>query len=222
MSDFNLYAPSTQFALEDIHQLLLQDSVSTRILEKNIQPVEGETVGVRLNLNLLKNTGVAIQTIHKNDGSNYQNNKGLFNGEVISYQEAVFLKDVFFNVNQLARENIASGKNNKYAMASVDGSFISNQIPQDFEGMDIKFNPKNQHLFVDENNDAVHYAEYVVVLGHRAFACGKIIYHTLESAPKKSGDTLSNTNVLSTPKEVLIDIPESLLGVRPTMHRKAF
>lgn len=199
------YSPKQTLTSEELLKTLYSDKVSTKILEKNIEIEVNDIIGVRLNLNVLKNTGVAVQTIHSNDGAKYEENKGLFNGEAIKYAEAVYLGDCFFNVNQSGREKIASGESSKFAMASIDGKFQSYDIPHGFIGIEIKFNPMKQHLFVDENNEAIQYAEYVIVLGHRAFACGKVVYHNLETAPQKVGNIPSQTVINAESK--IIDIP---------------
>ena len=48
-----------------VSKLLEQDATASRVLEKGLVPAAGDLVGVRLNLNVLKSTGQAIQTIHR-------------------------------------------------------------------------------------------------------------------------------------------------------------
>ena len=103
------------------------------------------------------------------------------------------VKNAYFNVSQSAREAIAEGRQHKFAMASVDGEFVSTDVPQDFEGVQLRFNPKEQHLFVDENNNAVHYAREVIVFGNRVYARGGIVYHTPTTAPQRAGDYPTKT-----------------------------
>ena len=186
---------------QEISALLDQDSVAKRIMAKGKFPAQGQLVGVRLNLNVMKSTGKAIQTLH--EGTNqlgYRRNKGFYNGEAAGYAQAVVLQGAYFNVSQAGREAIATGQNHKFAMASIDGALVSTTVPENFEGVEISFNPKSQHLFVDSNNQAVHSAEEVVVLGNRAYARGKIVYHTELSAPARAGDFPSNTKVLPAPE----------------------
>lgn len=76
-------------------------------------------------------------------------------------------------------------------MASVDGEYLTTVVPPDFEGVEIRFNPKTHHLFVDSNNHAVRSADEVVVFGHRVYARGKITYHTPQSAPQREGNAPS-------------------------------
>lgn len=177
-----------------VNEALKSDTTVQRILEKNNFPSSGEMVGVRLNLNVLKNTGCAVQTLHKPTNKHgYKKNKGFYNGEACGYAQAIVLKNAYFNVSQGAREAIAEGRQHKFAMASVDGEFASCTVPKEFEGVEIRFNPKEQHLFVDVDNNAVHFAEEVVVFGHRAYARGQIVYHTYQTAPQRAGDFPSKT-----------------------------
>lgn len=183
---------------EDVLTALNSDATAQRIMEKDQFPVCGDKVGVRLNLNVLKNTGCAVQTLHKSTNTAaYKKNKGFYNGEACGYAQAVVVKNAYFNVNQTAREAIAQGRQHKFAMASVDGEFVSIAVPENFEGLEIRFNPKEQHLFVDGNHNAIHFAEEVVVFGHRAYARGHIVYHTDISVPKRAGDFPSKTTLKS-------------------------
>lgn len=189
-------APCTQ----DSHAAILalqNDSVAQRVIKRNDFPATGDLVGVRLNLNLLKSTGIAAQTLHRGSGMSYQKNTGLFRGLARGYAQVVHLKDAYFNVNQTSRENIAGGSQNKHPMASIDGLFEQDN-PEHFQGVEIRFNPKNHHLFVDEHGQAIHYAEEVLIIGHRAYARGHIIYHSLESSPKRKGDQPTQTKILET------------------------
>lgn len=176
-------------------EAVLSDATAVRIMSKGLAPHDGDLVGVRLNLNLLKNKGVPIQTIHAgNHSGGHIRNKGLFNGAAIAYQKVVTLKNAYFNVSQSSRENIASGKSSKFPMASVDGIFVeSNEI--NFNGVEIRFNPKRAHLFTDMNDRPVRCAEEVTIYAHRAYARGAIEYYTIDNAPEKAGDALSMVNL---------------------------
>lgn len=183
--------------VQEVEKLLEKDVVAVRVREKGIAPVAGDLVGVRLNLNVMKTTGKAIQTLHL--GTNqlgYRRNKGFYGGEACGYAQAVRLKNAYFNVSQGGREAIATGQHSKFPMASVDGELVSTQIPDDFEGVEIRFNPKAHHLFVDANDQGVHSAEDVIILGSRVYARGKVTYHTELSAPKRAGDYPSATKLL--------------------------
>lgn len=178
---------------QQVNEVIAKDAVSARITAEGGFPSVGELVGVRLNLNVLKSTGVAIQTLHK--GTNrggYKRNQGFYNGKACGYAQAVHLKNAFFNVQQGARESIATGKIPKTAMASVDGQLIRVSCPEGFEGVEVRFNPRTDHLFVDSEGHAIQFAEEVVIVGHRAYAKG-VRYHTELTAPARAGDAPSNT-----------------------------
>lgn len=184
---------------DKVAQVLEQDAVSARIMAEGGFPEAGDLVGVRLNLNVLKSTGVAIQTLHKaTNAAGYKRNQGFYNGKACGYAQAVHLKNAFFNVQQGARESIATGQAPKSAMASVDGQLVKVQSPEGFEGVEIRFNPRTDHLFVDANGHAVQFAEEAVVLGHRVYAKG-IRYHTELTAPPRAGDAPSNTQFKPSP-----------------------
>ena len=184
---------------------LQADAVARRIMAKNLFPVKGQRVGVRLNLNVLKNTGVAVQTLHAATNKlGYSKNKGFYNGEAIGYAGAVTLKNAFFNVEQSARDAIACGHGAKSPMASVDGQFVeapTHISMAEHEPKEVRFNPKAVHLFVDENNAAIRRAEYVTIVGHRAYAWGDIEYHTEATAPKRVGSAPSDAVLSATAKE---------------------
>ncbi len=179
------------------------DAVARRIMAKDKFPVKGQRVGVRLNLNVLKTTGVAVQTLHAaTNRHGYTKNKGFYNGEAIGYAGAVTLKNAFFNVEQSAREAIALGLQAKTPMASVDGQFVEApvHIPLDEDHpSEIRFNPKAVHLFVDADNRAIRRAEFVTIVGHRAYAWGDIEYHTEATAPKRAGSAPSMAIVAPAP-----------------------
>lgn len=173
----------------DVRALLDVDTVAQRVLAKGEAPRPGDLVGVRLNLNVLKTTGQALQTLHKpTNRSGYRRNQGFYNGEACGYAQAVVLREAYFNVSQGGREAIATGQHHKFPMASIDGTLVSTQAPEGFEGVEVSFNPRTQHLFVDSTHQAVRSAEEVVILGHRAYARGRIEYHTEATAPARAGD----------------------------------
>jgi hypothetical protein len=177
-------APNT---MDVINAALQKDSVARRIQAKGLCPTPGEPVGVRLNINVLKHTGVAVHSIHKaTTPDGHTKGRGLYNKEVISYLNVVQLRDAYFNVHQKEREKIASG-GSKTPMASVDGIFIPITGDADFSGLEVSFNPHKVHLFVDSRGYAVRFAEEVTVLGHRGYARGKVEFYTPESAPARAG-----------------------------------
>lgn len=170
---------------EVVNEAITNDPVANRIRAKGQYPVDGDHIGVRLNLNILKSQGVAVHTLHRgSQRAIHKEGRGYFNREVIGYSPVVTLRDAYFNVNQDAREAIASGLSSKLPMASIDGTLCTS-LPHSFDGVEIRMNPKFVHLFVDILNRAVRYAEYVTIHGHRAYARGRLEYYTASDAPKK-------------------------------------
>lgn len=205
-----LYKPEHIFTEEEFEKVLNTDLVARLVKKKHNNLKQGDIVGVRLNLNITKVSPKHVFiSIHKGednsrDKTKYLKNRSFFTGEIIDYSRAIFISNAFFNVNQLAREQVASGQVSNFPMASVDGTFEKKDIPEGFNGIHVKFNPMYQHLFVDEEGYAIKYAEEVVVLGHRAYACGKIVYHNNETAPKQMGITKSETKIKESDYEIFI------------------
>ena len=171
-------------------EALQKDATARRIISEGNNISDGQPVGSRLNLNVLRSTGIFVNTIHAptNTNGGHQKNKGWWGGKVLSYQPVVQLRDAYFNVNQSARDKIATGKANKSPMASVDGS-ADTVSPIRFDGVELRFNPAKQRLFVDGNNEPVYYAEHVTIIGHQVFARGTISYYESEcESPVKVGD----------------------------------
>lgn len=173
---------------EVIAAALQRDAVARRILSKGVEIREGDLLGVRLNLNVMKSTGVAVHTLHKGGSSGgHTRGKGFYRGEVIGYRPVVELRDAYFNVHQPSREGIVSGTMAKCPMASVDGSFVESVGQPSFDGVAVRFNPHVVHLFVDEAGVAVEYAQHVTILGSRAYARGLMRYFSAKSAPPRAG-----------------------------------
>lgn len=191
---------------EEVQSALNSDATSVRIMNKKDNPKEGDLVGARLNINVLKNTskkdengnpilstGLPVLTMHKNTNKwQYKQGQGFYKGEARAYQQVATLKNAQFNVHQKGREAIATGELNKHPMASVDGEYVHTNKP-DFSGVEVRFNPMNHHLFVDNNGHAIKSAEHVTLYGHRAYVRGKTEYHTPETAPQRAGDAPSQT-----------------------------
>lgn len=177
---------------EVIAKALQRDAVARRILAKGIEIRSGDLVGVRLNLNVMKSTGVAVHTLHKGTTSGgHTRGKGFYRGEVMGYRPVVELQEAYFNVHQAIREGIVAGVIAKCPMASVDGSFLESHDIPSFDGVAIRFNPHAVHLFVDEAGFAVEYAERVTILGSRAYARGLIRYFSTRTAPVRAGSGAS-------------------------------
>lgn len=179
---------------------LVQDNDATgrRILDKGHNIEDGQVVGVRANLNLKKTTGVTIQTMHQGSEAQLRKGTGMFAGEAIGYQAAVTLRNVNFSVNQNARAAIAEGRQNKFPMASVDGKYVAN--PSDtgrYDGVEVRFNPMKQHVFVDPDGRAVKSASEVTVVGGSVFVRGNITYFTSADMPANKSTVESNATPLS-------------------------
>ena len=153
-------------------------------------PVEdGTKVGIRLNLNSnIPNAPAGrnkLQTLHKKN----------FNGSPLSYRSHATVENVTFNVSQKGRTGIAARINkldvpeaqNKFPAMSVDGNLTNSRNVLEEMGDDvveIGFNPRNLHLFVDMNTgQAVKGAEVATVVGDRVYAKG-VTYMKKTDAPK--------------------------------------
>lgn len=180
---------------KEVHDALNTDETSKKIMAKHINHPEGTKVGARLNLNVLKNTKVPVMTVHKTTNkTGYKHGEGFYKGEAQAYHHVIHLKNAHFNVHQKGREEIATGKSTKHPMASVDGE-IHHPKHHNFSGVEAKFNPKSHHLFVDGHGHAIKSAEHVTLHGHKAYLRGKIQYHSKETAPKRAGDSPSETHI---------------------------
>ena len=153
-------------------------------------PVEdGTKVGIRLNLNSnIPNAPAGrnkLQTLHNKN----------FNGSPLSYRSHATVENVTFNVSQKGRTGIAARINkldvpeaqNKFPAMSVDGNLTNSRNVLEEMGDDvveIGFNPRNLHLFVDMNTgQAVKGAEVATVVGDRVYAKG-VTYMKKTDAPK--------------------------------------
>ena len=127
-----------------------------------------------------------LVTVHK-DSKNTQTP-----GTVLGYDHAVTLRNVEFKVNQEARYSIASGKSTKFPAMTARGDII--QTKPVFEGIEVNFNPKDDHLFrVVENGLAIRSAEEAIVFDKRVLVRGKVTYWDKASAPKPKFNKKSNT-----------------------------
>lgn len=170
---------------------LAKDATSVKILAKGNRVENGQLVGARLNINVLKNTGVPVVSIHKaTNKDGYKKNKGFYRGEVLTYQPVITMRNVFMNVDQKAREDIASGRASKSPMASVDGEYVE-VAEHNYDGVEFRFNPHREHLFVDRHGRILKAAEEVTIYSDHVFARGKIEYYTEKEVPTKAGQAQS-------------------------------
>lgn len=168
------------------------DATGRRILDKGVEVQDGQPVGVRANLNVKKTTGVTVQTVHAGTEAQLAKGTGMFSGEAIGYGASVTLRDVNFSVNQEARAKILSKETNKFPMASVDGRYMSpDKVAakakynlSEFEGVEVRFNPMNSHLFTDPQGRAVKSASEATVVGSQVFVRGTITYYGADDMPK--------------------------------------
>jgi len=153
---------------EMVHDALLTDATSRKIMGEENEVKEGDIVAVRLNLNVKNNTGVPVQTIHDKTAS----------GKALQYSGAVTLKNVTLDVNQSAREKIVTFRENKFPMAAVRGEFVSKGVEEaDLDGVRATFNPFREHLFVDAAGRPIKSAEEATVIGNNVILRGKIEYY---------------------------------------------
>jgi hypothetical protein len=150
------------------------DTLKTEAKGIKIEP--GMLVGARINLRATR-IGYPVLSLHytfqKSSKTRKENTKAS-GGEVIASRGNVTLSNVNFNVSQTAREDIAAGTDTKKVMAMAVGRVMD--VEPNFDGIELSFNPKREHLFVDANGRAVKSAEEVTVMGFKAYARGKISY----------------------------------------------
>jgi|DEB0MinimDraft_6_1074348.scaffolds.fasta_scaffold00455_4 hypothetical protein len=152
-----------------VDDALATDATSRRILAKGINVEAGRKVGVRLNLNVMKNTGVPVQTVHDKSAT----------GEALTYAPAVTVKNAELYVNQNAREKIVTFQENKFPMASVNGEFVASGTDLNYDGVRAKFNPFRHNVFVDMAGRPIKSAEEATIIGSDVFLRGKIEYYDM-------------------------------------------
>ena len=180
----------------EVDQALRTDAKSVEVMGRGHELAHGQLVGARLNLNVLKNTKVPVLTLHKaTNKDGYKVGKGFYKGTPLQYHHVVTLKNAHFNVDQKGREDIATGKQSKFPMASVDGEY-QHHAAHSFDGVEARFNPMQHHLFVDPDGRAIRSAEEVTLHGHRAYLRGKIEYHSAKTAPKRRGEHPSVAQIM--------------------------
>ena len=140
-------------------------------MNKGKTPKVGDKVGIRLNLNVLKNTGVPVQTIHDKTAT----------GEALQYAPVVRVSNVTMNVNQNARNKIVTFQENKFPMASVDGDLVSTDMTEmSYDGVKAIFNPFKHNTFVDVSGRPIKSTESAVIAGNNVYLNGKIEYLRLQ------------------------------------------
>ena len=160
-----------------VDDALSTDATSKRILGKGITVEEGRKVGIRLNLNVMKNTGVPVQTVHEKSAS----------GEALTYAPAVTVKNAELYVNQNARNKIVTFQENKFPMASVNGEFVESGTDLNYSGVKAFFNPFRHNVFVDAAGRPVKSAEEATIVGNTVYMRGKIEYYDMSDPVVRSG-----------------------------------
>jgi hypothetical protein len=166
------------------------DEIATR----NTWPEDGDIVGVRANLQLVKTIKdrlgqrIVVQTLHKSSAKSRDNLHAGQPGTVINYGMAFTVRNAKFRVNQEGRAEIATGSKAKFPMASVDGAYVAKPNEKTmFDGIEIRFNPMATHLFVDPDGRPIKSAEEVTVVGDRAYVRGEIEYYDTNDYPLPIG-----------------------------------
>jgi hypothetical protein len=158
-----------------------------RILEKNVQLKDGQYVGVRQDLNILRSTGVSVLAVHEGKESTHIKGAGFSGGTVLKYAGTATLRNVYFKINQKTREKIATGEDTKSPMGSADGQWVNTNNPN-FDGVEFRFNPKREHLFRDVQGRVLKYADEITASGVSVFARGNIEYYGEEDIPARAGN----------------------------------
>ena len=175
-------SPDLMISERRVMDALGTDATSRRILGKNSQLTEGQQVGVRLNLNVMKNTGVPVQTLHDKNAT----------GEALKYAAVVTVKNPTLAVNQSARRKIFSFQENKFPMASVNGGFLTDKISESsFDGVKAFFNPFKHNVFVDAQGRPIKSAGEATIVGNTVYLRGDIEYYDYNDPILKEGRTES-------------------------------
>ncbi len=165
-----------------VRDALGTDATSRRILGKDAQIAENQQVGVRLNLNVMKNTGVPVQTLHDKNAT----------GEALRYAGVVTVKNPTLAVNQKARRKIFSFQENKFPMASVNGGFLTDKISEsNFDGVKAFFNPFKHNVFVDAQGRPIKSAGEATIVGNTVYLRGDIEYYDYNDPILREGRTES-------------------------------
>lgn len=177
--------------LDEVRKALESDKRSVEVLAKGNVVKDGQVVGIRPNLNVLKNTGVLTQTVHAGTPGKYKAGKTFSDQEALTYLPMAVVRDANLTVNQSARQKIATGEVAKFPMSSVDGKFVARPGDDAFDGIELRFNPKREHVYVDPDGRPVKWVEEATVAGlgasPRVFARGRIEYYDESDFPEPLG-----------------------------------
>ena len=216
-----LYQTRTAQDVPVITQELANRALAThakgaRVEGKGIELKPGDYIGARLDLPIrassrgIMDGGVPLQAIHMGNASNYaREDGGFYGGKIAKYLPSVTMKNVKFRINQAEREEIAAGRK-KAPMGSADGQFVRSDNPN-FDGIELRFNPKREHLFIDAMGRSVKSADEVTVMGDRMYARGHIEYFGDEDFIQPKGVSPTQARVLS--------VEEALRQAGPAVER---
>lgn len=187
---------------QQVDQALQTHAKGARVEGKGIVLKPGDYVGTRLDLPIRNSSrsvipgGVPVQALHMGNASNYnRENGGFFNGKIAKYVPSITLQNVKFRIDQVEREEIAAGRK-KAPMGSVDGQYVRTDNPN-FDGVELRFNPKREHLFVDALGRAIKAADEVTAMGDRVYARGNIEYYGAEDFAHPAGPSPTRAMPLS-------------------------
>jgi hypothetical protein len=93
-------------------------------------------------------------------------------GRVVGYDHSIMIIDAQFHVQPAGAAKIAAGEA-KFPMAFVGGVI---QPASDPDGQRIYYNPRREHLFIDEARNPVRSAECVWQIGKETWASGVVHY----------------------------------------------
>ena len=189
------------------NRALATHAKGARVEGKGIDLKPGDYIGARLDLPIRASSrgimegGVPLQAIHMGNASNYaREDGGFYGGKIAKYLPSVTMKNVKFRINQTEREEIAAGRK-KAPMGSADGQFVRSDNPN-FDGIELRFNPKREHLFIDAMGRAVKAADEVTVMGDRMYARGHVEYFGDEDFIQPKGVSPTQARVMSVEEAV--------------------
>jgi hypothetical protein len=187
---------------QQVDQALQTHAKGARVEGKGIVLKPGDYIGTRLDLPIRSSSrnvipgGVPVQALHMGNASNYnRENGGFFNGKIAKYVPSITLQNVKFRIDQAEREEIAAGRK-KAPMGSVDGQYVRTDNPN-FDGVELRFNPKREHLFIDALGRAIKAADEVTAMGDRVYARGNIEYYGAEDFAHPAGPSPTRAMPLS-------------------------
>lgn len=171
---------------------IARNATARKIMQDRGNVANGAYVGLRQDLNI---KDANLLAVHQGKESLHEKGAGFFSGDVQTYLPVATLKNVYFKIRQSTREAIAEGREAKSKMGSADGQLVKTDQPN-FDGIELRFNPRREHLFVDAMGRAVKYVDEATIIGGRAFARGNIEYYGEEDVPARAGKAPSAARLM--------------------------